>query len=826
MTITTADLKLLASARMTDNADSGGPMTGNVVQDRVENNVFPDHSTVDRARGAIEPRKVFAAVLSAGTDALLGAHMVMDETPADAAVSGLIVPATGAAQTLADLVVAMNAAGGAYPFRGACKLTAVAAATVRALAVDNIYTPLIPKTVLSTSASGAVASTTGTASTVVGWEDSGQTVALTLASLTLAPTAGIGQARLKPGSVTGTFTTASGAGTITSDLDGNVTFTAPSPFGTWTLAQVSGARAYTTIAALPAAVSAVSATAQVLVDVQLSKLTARTPVVAGRTTYTIALPTGVAINSLVMQYPTTMYRAGSGESFVGMVAVAEVDGKQLLPVTGNPLNFMLLDRAAGTLTLIFQTARPVGAEIIVTYAAGGQTSPLAASALASSGAIAGGAAAVTIGGGLVFGGACFAVSGGGEAGLQVLGGIIFNLGGVVRGAVSDVGAFTLPANDGRSITAWYGVQRNPAALVLSIDATLPTGLLPATLVVSGTRAVGGAFTATANAAGVFSTAVMSGTYNLATGLLQATFTSSVSLPSLTYAASRQLPEGSTADLHGLVASNFPDDGKVQVIHAGDVAVLQNFAETSPATAVAAGTVNVGRTNLAAVRVIGADGFAINTGWTPDLATGIVTWVNVTGWSQPVKVRHSIDHVAVVSSVSGTGGVTLNRAPERDFAVGSVLSSALLLDDLQAQCGAAFSQQAWADVWSNSRIGDAIAAQYQQVAHPIVVSSLGAVTERWAAIFTTSTAFRFVGETLGQIATGDVNSTFAPVNPNTGTPYVTIPPTGWGTWAAGNVLRFSTIGANAPWWAFRVTLPSAPSAAADHITYALRGDIDR
>lgn len=823
MTITTADLKLLASARMTDNADSGGPMTGNVVQDGVENNVFPDHSTVDRARGAIEPRKLFAAVLSAGTDALLGAHVVMDETPADAAVSGLVVPSTGAAQTLADLVATMNAAGGAYPFRGACKLTAVALATVRALAVDNIYAPLIPKTVLSTSASGAVTGSTEGTGTVMGWEDSGQTAALSLIGLTLAPTTGIGQARLKPGSVTGTFTTASGAGTITSDLDGNVTLTAPAPFNTWVFSQVDGARAYIRSGGMPA-VSAVSATAQVLVDVLLPKLTTRTPVVAGRTTYTIALPPGVVLNSLLLAFSVWESFLGAAPKLNGKV-VTEENGKQSLPAYFG-LNFGLLNRAAGTLTLIFQTALPVGTEIVAQYAAGGQTSPLAASALASSGAIASGAATVTIGGGLVFGGAAFSINGGGEAGLGVLGGVIRNLGGVVRGAVSDAGVFTLPGNDGRSITAWYGVQRNPAALVLSVDATLPTGLLPATLVVSGTRAVGGAFTATADAAGVFSTGVMSGTYNPATGLLQAAFTSSVSLPSLTYAASRQLPEGSTADLHGLVESNFPDDGKVQVIHAGDVAVLQHFAETSPATAVAAGTVNVGRTNLAAVRVIGADGFAINTGWTADLATGIVTWVTVTGWSQPVKVRHSIDHVAVVTSVSGTGGVTLNRAPERDFAVGSVLSSALLLDDLQAQCGAAFSQLTWVDVWSNSRIGDAIAAQYQQVAHPIIVSNLGAVTERWAIIFTSSTAFRVVGEALGQITAGTVNDTLAPINPVTGSPYFTIAATGWGAWAAGNVLRFPTIGANAPWWTFRVTLPSAPSAAADHITYALRGDIDR
>lgn len=818
MTITTADLKLLASARMTDNADSGGPMTGNVVQDGVENNVFPDHSTVDRARGAIEPRKLFAAVLSAGTDALLGAHVVMDETPADTAVSGLIVPATGAAQTLADLVVAMNAAGGNYPFRGACKLTALATAGVRAMTVDGLYSPLIPKTALSTSVAGSVVGAGSAGGTLTAWEPTGQTIALVLTSpasnSVLAP-ATSGQWHLKPGSVSGTFSTPGGAGTITSDLDGTVTFTAPGL--SVALAQAGGAGGYSAGQTMPTFTS-VSCTAEVLVEVALPKITKRVPTVVGALTYTIPIPTGTAIQSVAFTYPY-----GGGNS-----TVAEPSGKQTF-IDGSGfhpnLNSAFLNRAAGTLTLVFQASLPAGRTINVSYATGGQTTALPAASLVSGGAIASGAVSVTLGSGLVFGGAVFNIVGG-ESALRATGGVVYSSGGFVRGSVSDAGVMTIPGNDGRSIAAWYGAQRSPSAFAARVDADLPSGLVPTSLVISGHQAGGAAFSATADAAGAFSTALVSGTYVAATGVLQLAFTASVDVAGLTYAANRLLPEGSTADLHGLVAANFPDDGRVQVIRAGDVAVLQHFAETSPATAVAAGTVNVGRTNLAAVRVIGADGFAINSGWTADLATGIVTWVTVTGWSQPVKVRHSIDHVAVVSSVSGTGGVTLNRAPERDFAVGSVLSSALLLDDLQAQCGAAFSQQTWTDVWSNSRIGDAIAAQYQQVAHPIIVSNLGAVTERWAIIFTSSTAFHVVGETLGQITTGTVNDTLAPVNPATGSPYFTIAPTGWGTWAAGNVLRFPTIGANAPWWAFRVTLPSAPSAAADHITYALRGDIDR
>lgn len=375
-------------------------------------------------------------------------------------------------------------------------------------------------------------------------------------------------------------------------------------------------------------------------------------------------------------------------------------------------------------------------------------------------------------------------------------------------------------------------------------------------------------------------------------------------------------------------------GVAAAFRQGDGLVLHHTASTAPATATNGGTVDCGRTNLSSVRVIGNNGAAILSGWTANLATGVVTHNTVTGWSQPVHVDHTIEEVvgcartgypevpggAVVGSNSRTAGpftlfnlatmycgrtnvgqikvysktgqditdlqpsgfrtfildlvagtvtanlptenaysapliashspvtlvssgsgasaaapsapqadltrVTFNRPLTRAFPSGTRLSSMLLLGDLQALAGESFSQVSWTDVWSDSRIGSAIAAQYQQVAHPIIVSNLGAATERWAIIFTSSTAFRLVGETRGQIATGTINDNLVPINPATTSPYFTVAATGWGSgWSTGNVLRFNTVGANAPVWVGRTVRPSAPNGSADSITIALRGDID-
>lgn len=94
------------------------------------------------------------------------------------------------------------------------------------------------------------------------------------------------------------------------------------------------------------------------------------------------------------------------------------------------------------------------------------------------------------------------------------------------------------------------------------------------------------------------------------------------------------------------------------------------------------------------------------------------------------------------------------------------------------------------------------------------------------IFTSTTEFRIVGETLGQIGTGTINTITAPINPNVNAPYWSILATGWGSgWSAGNVLRFDTIGCNYPVDLARTVLQSNPSTLKDKFRIQVRGSID-
>ena len=112
-------------------------------------------------------------------------------------------------------------------------------------------------------------------------------------------------------------------------------------------------------------------------------------------------------------------------------------------------------------------------------------------------------------------------------------------------------------------------------------------------------------------------------------------------------------------------------------------------------------------------------------------------------------------------------------------------------------------------------------------NPIQVANLGAVSERWALVFTAATAFNIVGEHVGIIGTGATGVDCAPLNPATGTLYFTVKAAGWGTgWTQGNALRFNTVGAQFPIWVVRTIQQGPETVESDSFTLLVRGDVDR
>lgn len=152
-------------------------------------------------------------------------------------------------------------------------------------------------------------------------------------------------------------------------------------------------------------------------------------------------------------------------------------------------------------------------------------------------------------------------------------------------------------------------------------------------------------------------------------------------------------------------------------------------------------------------------------------------------------------VRVVQRVNyQTGEITFTTPLTNSYSTGSIISTLVDCGDWQAEVSLPpFSQQAWTRAWADVASGPTITPRYTGV---IGMNNAGGIDDRWAIVFTSSTAFNLISERLGQIASGNTLSNFVPLNPLTSQPLMTLAASGWGGgWLPGNVVRFNTRGAH-------------------------------
>lgn len=282
-----------------------------------------------------------------------------------------------------------------------------------------------------------------------------------------------------------------------------------------------------------------------------------------------------------------------------------------------------------------------------------------------------------------------------------------------------------------------------------------------------------------------------------------------------------------ASVIGIDPVRLPQDGKVPIFRPGNFVVIGHTAAIGPLTVSNGQMVNCNRVRLSRVRVLDVNGNVINSGYTADLDGGTVTFNDITGYLQPIKVEHRIEDMAQVSDVQINGLLFFTRQLTHDFPAGSYVSSALIAGDMHAHITAMFDQATWSGAWADTVSGSGATSSYNDVLAPIELSNKGAITERWAIQFTNTTTFNVIGEHVGVIATGNTSSDLTPINPATGQPYFTLRAVGWGSgWSAGNVLRFNTSGPVFPVWVVRTVQQGPETVTTDSFTLLIRGDVDR
>lgn len=415
------------------------------------------------------------------------------------------------------------------------------------------------------------------------------------------------------------------------------------------------------------------------------------------------------------------------------------------------------------------------------------------------------------------------------------------------GAVADTGAITvsvLPSNGQNLVTLFN------AALDKSNGLTVGQGVFriaSAPVKVGVFQIQAGSLVGSANDSGIISGSGWSGTVDYQRGIVQWSRTGNyapanyggwleqnpIAANALSYNAVflQYLPLDAT--LLGLDTVRLPLDGKVPIYRTGDLLVVHNTLTTQLPNPLVKGTVYpLGRERIASVRIKDVLGVVVPSSlYVSDLNPGTITVPaesDITAYAQPWTVEHRIEDMMVCSQADISGQLKFTRSLTHDFpASNSFVSSALPFGDLFARPYGYIEQGTWTGIWSDALVGAAPAlANFNEGQYPVTVTNRGAITERWALIFTSNTAFRIVGESVGDIGTGNTGSAASPINPATGAAYFTLPALGWGNgWSIGNVLRFNTAACGAPFWPIRTVLQGPATLDSDVFSIAFRGDVD-
>jgi len=259
------------------------------------------------------------------------------------------------------------------------------------------------------------------------------------------------------------------------------------------------------------------------------------------------------------------------------------------------------------------------------------------------------------------------------------------------------------------------------------------------------------------------------------------------------------------ELIGLDPVRLPSDGRVPFVRKGDSIAITELKTMQLPTNAPNDTFDLGFERLSDVSVVDSEGVKVSYDYLDvDLDAGTLTlngMLDMSFYTAPLTAKYRIMDIALVIETDISGRVTLSTPITHDYSTAAVFSSMLLAGDMQARAYNVFSQKSWGNGgFSDTLIGDKATSQLQVTNNPIVVTNRDAIEERWALVFTSATAFKIIGETVGEIGTGSIASDTKPINPMTGYPYFTIPSAVWGGgWAANNVARINTATAKYPIW---------------------------
>ena len=153
-----------------------------------------------------------------------------------------------------------------------------------------------------------------------------------------------------------------------------------------------------------------------------------------------------------------------------------------------------------------------------------------------------------------------------------------------------------------------------------------------------------------------------------------------------------------------------------------------------------------------------------------------------------------------------------------------MSSVQVLGDFQAQTKDERTLSAWQNNFGDT--GAAASSAINTTQYPIELTNIGSIAQRWAIVFTSTTAYNVIGESVGNIYSGDTLNDCSPINSFAGAPYFILRKEAFGAGLnPGEAFLFETLAASKPIMVTRSVSPGHSDIVRDNSTLSFRGNKD-
>lgn len=337
---------------------------------------------------------------------------------------------------------------------------------------------------------------------------------------------------------------------------------------------------------------------------------------------------------------------------------------------------------------------------------------------------------------------------------------------------------------------------------------------------------GATLSASSDLSGAITGTTVTGTVS-ETGYVDLTFAEGVKPESISYDYNEVVVTTVPSPEDGFDTSKLPGGGLVRIFHPFNTLAIQNRSRTTAATLANAQVVNV-LADADFIDIVDSTGASLysatDANYSYDKATGSIT-VNagISAFTGPFIITAIQSELGLINAIDGNK-LSLLTPLTRAYPAGSAVSSVQVLGDFQAQTKDERTLAAWQNNFADFGAGASSAINTTQ--YPIELTNIGAIAQRWAIVFTSTTAYNVIGELVGNIYSGDTLNDCSPINSFAGAPYFILRKEAFGAGLnPGEAFLFETLTASKPIMVARSVSPGHSEIKRDNSTLSFRGNKD-